>query len=143
MRAILAATALSLVATVAMAEDVITYDTDASFDDAAFALENAITNEGLVVDYVSHVGDMLNRTGEDVGSDVEIFAHANVYLFCSAVISRQVMEADPMNIVHCPYNIFVAERDGAVVYGHRDYPDGAMDVVEELLAKIVENAKEF
>ena len=37
-----------------------------AFDDATFAVENAIIGQGLVVDWVSHVGDMPNRTDVDV-----------------------------------------------------------------------------
>ncbi len=128
-------------ATATNAEEAVTYDFDGSFEDAAFAVETAIVGKGLVIDYVSHVGDMLNRTGADVGSDVMLFEKADIYIFCSAIVSRQVMEADPMNIVHCPYGIFVAERDGAVMIGHRDYPDGPMDAVEQLLAEIVSDAQ--
>jgi hypothetical protein len=82
---------------------------------------------------MSHVGEMLNRTGGDVGSDEMIFDDADIFLFCSAAISRRVMEADPMNIVHCPYSIFVAEMDGEVMIGHRSYPDGPMQEVEAML----------
>lgn len=116
---------------------------EGSFEDAAFALETAIVNRGLVVDHVSHVGEMLARTAADVGADEQLFAQADVYLFCSARISREVMEVDPMNIAHCPYGIFVAERDGAVVLGHRDYPEGAMQVVEDMLGEIVAEAAAF
>lgn len=116
---------------------------DGTFDDASFAVENTIIGRGLVIDFVSHVGDMLNRTGEDVGSGKQIFDQANVFLFCSAVVSRQVMEADPMNIQHCPYGIFVTDVDGEVMIGHRDYPDGPMDVVEALLQDIVSEARDF
>jgi hypothetical protein len=45
-----------------------------------------------------------------------------------------------MNIAHCPYGIFVAERDGAVMVGYRTYPDGPMEAVEDLLAGIVREA---
>lgn len=121
----------------ASAQDVITYDFDGSFDDGTFAVESAIIDRGLVIDFVSHVGDMLNRTGEDVGSDVEIFTNADIFLFCSAAVSRRVMEADPMNIVHCPYSIFVAETADGVIFGHRAYPDGAMQEVEALLDAII------
>ena len=38
-----------------------TYDFDGSFDDATFAVESAIVGAGLVIDYVSHTGEMLNR----------------------------------------------------------------------------------
>ena len=116
---------------------------DGSFDDATFAVETAIVGQGLVIDHVSHVGEMLERTRAAVGSDVVLFTQADVFLFCSAVTSRKVMEADPMNIVHCPYGIFVADRDGEVVIGHRTYPDGPMQEVQALLASIVADATEF
>ncbi|MGB7322417.1 MAG: DUF302 domain-containing protein [Albidovulum sp.] len=125
----------------AVADDVSTvYDFDGSFDDATFSVESAIVGKGLVIDYVSHVGEMLNRTGEDVGSDVKLFDAADVFLFCSAVLSREVMQADPMNIAHCPYGIFVADQDGQVVVGYRNYPDGPMQEVQALLDEIVREA---
>ncbi|PZX12809.1 uncharacterized protein (DUF302 family) [Palleronia aestuarii] len=122
------------------AQEVITYEYDGSMEDAAFGVDTAIVNRGLVVDFVSHVGDMLNRTGDDVGSDTKLFEAADAYLFCSAVVSRNVMEADPMNIAYCPYSVFVAERDGKVMVGYRTYPDGPMDEVEALLDEIAREA---
>jgi uncharacterized protein (DUF302 family) len=133
--------ALSLgLGSAAAAETAMVTPFDGSFDDATFAVESAIVGRGLVIDYVSHVGEMLERTGADVGSDKTIFKAADVFLFCSAVLSRKVMESDPMNIVHCPYGIFVAETDDGVVIGHRDYPEGPMDEVEALLSGIIEEA---
>ena len=140
--ALAAALALTL-ATPALAEGPVLHDFDGSFEDATFAVESAIVGQGLVIDYTSHVGDMLARTGADVGSDVKIFDAADIFLFCSAVVSRQVMEADPMNIQHCPYAIFVAEKDGKVQIGHRDYPEGPMDAVEQLLNSIATEATAF
>jgi uncharacterized protein (DUF302 family) len=122
------------------AQEAVTYPFDGSFDDAAFAVESAIVGRGLVIDFVSHVGDMLNRTGADVGSDVELFTAANVFVFCSAVVSRRVMEVNPMNLAHCPYGVFVAERDGAVMVGYRTYPAGEMQEVQALLDAIVQEA---
>lgn len=124
----------------AQAGDVVTRSYDGSFDDAAFAVESAILDRGLVIDFVSHVGDMLNRTGADVGSDKVLFKEADIFVFCSAVVSREVMEADPMNIAHCPYGVFVAETEDGVMVGHRTYPDGPMDKVETLLSAIVDEA---
>ena len=135
------AAACALWAGAALADgEAIVYDFEGSFDDATFGVESAIVGRGLVIDYISHTGEMLARTAEDVGSDVDIFDQADIFLFCSAVLSRKVMELDPMNIVHCPYAIFVAERDGKVTIGHRDYPDGPMDEVEALLDDIVREA---
>ena len=125
---------------VTAAEGIVTHPFDGTFDDATFAVETAIIGQGLVIDHVSHVGEMLNRTGADVGSDVEIFREADVFTFCSATVSRAVMEADPMNIGYCPNGIFVAETGDGVMIGYREYADGPMDMVEDLLAGIVKDA---
>lgn len=141
MRSFLLGSVLALTTSVASAEGTsTTYPYDGSFADAAFSVESAIVGKGLVIDYVSHVGEMLSRTGEDVGSDVKLFEEADIFVFCSAVLSRKVMEADPMNIAHCPYGIFVADREGQVVVGYRNYPDGPMQEVQALLDEIVQEA---
>ncbi|OAN73511.1 DUF302 domain-containing protein [Sulfitobacter sp. EhC04] len=123
-----------------LAQEAITYPFNGSFEDATFSVENAIVGQGLVIDYVSHTGEMLNRTAGDVGSETKLFDAADVFLFCSAVLSRKVMEADPMNIAHCPYGIFVADREGQVVVGYRSYPQGPMQEVQALLDEIVQEA---
>lgn len=129
--------------TAAAAQDMVTYSTTDSFDDVIFGLENAITDKGLLVDAVSHVGEMLERTRADVGSDVVLFRNADVISFCSAALSRKVMEADPMNIRFCPYDVFVAQTEADpdnVIIGYRTFPDGPMKEVEALLDEIVHSA---
>lgn len=137
--------AIALTATLAMpafAENgAITYETDDSFEDAIFALENAILDKGLVIDSVSHTGEMLERTKADVGGTVTLFEKADVYSFCSAALSRKVMEADPMNIRFCPYDIFVMQQPGAkVTVGFRTFPEGPMQEVQALLDGIARSA---
>ena len=95
--------ALNVTGPVAAQYPAITYAFDGSFEDATFSVESAILDAGLVIDYVSHTGEMLERTGQDLGSKVRIFDAADIFLFCSAVVSRRVMEANPMNVAHCPY----------------------------------------
>lgn len=124
----------------AAAQEATTYPFEGSFDDATFAVENAIIGQGLVIDWTSHVGEMLARTGADVGSDVTIFDNADIFMFCSAVVSRKVMEADPMNVAHCPYGIFVTDREGKVEIGYRNQPEGVMQEVQALLDGIVQDA---
>lgn len=140
MKSLATALIATAIGTATYAQEAVTYSFDGSYDDAAFAVESAIVGKGLVIDYISHVGEMLARTGADVGSDTKLFDNAQIFIFCSAVVSREVMEADPANIVHCPYGIYVAERDGSVTIGHRNYPDGPMDRVESLLKEIVTEA---
>ena len=131
------------VAISAQAQEMVTYTTDQSFDDVMFSLENAIIGEGLVIDATSHVGDMLERTKADVGSDKTIFLKADIYSFCSAAVSRKVMEADPMNIAYCPYNIFVAvspDQPDQTMIGYRAFPEGPMQEVQALLDSITRTA---
>ena len=135
--------AAASIATAANAADIVSYDTDQSFDDVVFGLESAILDAGLVVDHVSHTGDMLERTKADVGSDVTLFLHADIFSFCSAKVSREVMEADPMNVVFCPYDIFVIVRPDTpdtTTIGFRSYPEGAMKTVEAMLDGIARSS---
>jgi uncharacterized protein (DUF302 family) len=124
------------------AQEAVVYDYDGSFDDATFSVEDAIVSKGLVIDYISHTGEMLKRTGDDLGTTKEIFKDADIFLFCSAVLSRKVMEINPMNIVHCPYTIFVFENQDGVKIGFNKYPEGEMQQVQVLLDGIVQSALE-
>lgn len=135
--------ALVFAASSVAAQDMISYTTSESFDDVAFGVESAIVDRGLVVDHVSHVGDMLERTRADVGSDKVLFTNAQVFSFCSASLSRKVMEADPMNIAFCPYGVIVAEladKPGEVFVGYRKFPEGPMQDVQALLDEISREA---
>ncbi len=124
------------------ATEAITYPSEYDFDDTTFAVESAILDAGLVIDFTSHTGDMLERTRETIGSDIVLFEHADIFNFCSASLSRKVMEADIMNVVHCPYRIFVMQKGGSndVVVGFKSMPDGAMKEVEAFLDAIVKDA---
>ena len=141
----IALAALALIATGQAAADdraAVAYEFNGSYEDATFAVENAIVNQGLVVDTVSHVGEMLARTKDDVGGTEDLFEAADLYQFCSAALSRKVMEADPLNIAHCPYRIFVTQKDGKVSVGYLVMPEGPMKEVEALLDKIAREAVE-
>lgn len=120
-----ALSALAPLAPMAAAQELRTYRKAASFEDVKFDLENAITNRGLVIDFKGNVGGMLERTGKDVGSTKPIYAKAEYYSFCSARLSREMMEADPRNIAFCPFVLFVyetADKSGETVVGFRPMP---------------------
>ena len=138
-----AAALLMLSATAGLAQGPVLYETEGDFADIAGAVEDAIINAGLVIDNTSHVGAMLNRTKADVGGEKDIYTEADVFSFCSAVVSRKVMERDPHNIQSCPYGIFVyelADAPGKIVVGHRDYAAEDLPEVQDLVACIVDNA---
>ena len=77
------------------------------FDDVRERVVMAIESRGLVLNYTAKIGNMLERTGKDVGSERKVYGKAELLEFCSAIISRRMMEADPRNIVYCPYAIAV------------------------------------
>lgn len=123
--------------------EMITRTVDGTFEDVAFGVESAIIGRGLVIDYVSHVGDMLERTRADVGGTATLFSAANIYQFCSASLSRKMMEADLANIRFCPYGVVVVatpDAPGKVTLGYNTMPEGAMQEVQALLAEIVAEA---
>lgn len=131
--------------TITLAQSVTTYEFNGSYEDAVFYVEDAIIGRGLVVDWISHISEMLDRTATDVGSTTVIYENAQTFLFCSASLSRKMMEADPMNIGYCPYGIFVAEiadGSGRVLVGYRNQPEGVMQEVQVLLDEIVQVAIE-
>lgn len=110
----------------------------------------AITARGIRINNISHIGDMLARTGKDLGAKKQVFDKAEAFEFCSATVSRATMEADPHNIVFCPYIIAVyslpGDKDTTYVAFRRPTLVGseasraALQRVEDLLTGIVEEA---
>jgi len=125
------------------------FSTEADYADVREDLELAITDRGMIINNVSHIGKMLARTGKALGATKQIFGEAEALEFCSSVISRKMMEADPHNIVFCPYIIMVytlpAEKNRVYVAYRRPLPVGSsaskqsLQVVEKLLQGIVED----
>jgi len=123
----------------AAAQEIRTYSKKADYDDVRFELTNAIINRGLVIDSTGQIGEMLERTGADVGSDKPIYKAAEFFTFCSAKLSRQMMEADPRNIAFCPYVMFIYEsvgEPGVVVVGYRRPSGSGSSETQAALAEI-------
>lgn len=88
------------------------YTVEGKFEDVRMDIEMAITGRGMVINNVSHIGNMLARTGKDLGADKQIFQKAEALEFCSATVSRRMMETDPHNIIFCPYIIAIYTLPG-------------------------------
>lgn len=150
---VMLAAVVALSATVAYAEDnaSVSYSVSASFEDVVFELENAIVDEGLVIDYRGHVNSMLERTSETVGSDVKSpYIDATYMQFCSAALTHAAVAADAENLSICPYVVFAYElrsAPGTVIAGYRRPVAGSSDAskaaladIEALLDKVVRSA---
>ena len=132
----------------AAGDDVEKRTTNEAYEDVVQAAQDAIINRGYVIDYHGHIGDMLERTASDVGARTQLYKSAEFFTFCSAVLSREVMESDIGDIAYCPYVVFVyeaAEGESGVTVGFRRLPEGGVrDKVNKLLSEIVaEAAKGF
>lgn len=115
----------------------------ANFGEVRDAVTMAIENRGMVINLVSHIGEMLERTGADIGASRQLYGQAEIVEFCSAKLSRQMMEADPHNIVLCPFAISIYTlpgTPGTVWLGYRKPRGVSAAVVEKLLADIVAEA---
>ncbi|MGB3391803.1 MAG: DUF302 domain-containing protein [Pseudaminobacter sp.] len=148
MRSLILAAFIGLAAMVALPafarDDVTKYTSQAPFADVAADLADAIVNRGYKIDYHGFIGEMLQRTAEDVGASTQLYRNAEIFQFCSAVVSRAVMEENIENIAFCPYVLFVYEAEaeaGTVNVGFRRLPDGeGRDAVNTLLDEIVKEA---
>lgn len=125
--------------TLALAQELRTYSKVAPYADVKFELETAIVGKGLNIGETGAIGRMLERTGPDVGSTTPIFKNAEFITFCSARLSRRMMEADPANIGFCPYVIFIYEavgKPGETVVGYRRPPLNGSEPSRKALADI-------
>jgi uncharacterized protein (DUF302 family) len=78
-----------------------------AYQDIRDNLQMAIEGKGLKITNTNHIADMLERTGKDIGETRKVYENAEQFEFCSATISRHMMEADPHSIVMCPYSVVV------------------------------------
>lgn len=141
---------LAATSAAAQSDAVVEVKARGSFDDVKQMLVLTIENRGLVVNHESQVGQMLERTGRDIGASKRIYEKAELVEFCSANLSRQVMEADPRLLAFCPFGIGIytlPDEPGTVhlVY-RRPRLDGdgkaaqALKQVDQLLHDIVQEA---
>ena len=132
-------------------EPVVIRSVIADYDQVWDDLTMALTSRGLVISSVSHVGEMLERTGKALNQNTKIFARANVMEFCSAVISRKMMEANPHYIAFCPYQIMVyslPEEPEKIYLGYRRliwagvHDRKVLQAVETLLSGLIDEVVE-
>lgn len=115
------------------------------FADVRDAVVMAIERRGLVVNSISRLGEMLQRTAADLGATKQVYVQAEIVEFCSARFSRQMLEADPHDIVLCPFTIAIYTlpgETGGTWVAYRRPPPAVAAIVEPLLAGIVAEAGE-
>lgn len=122
------------------------YKIKGSYDDVRVDLDYAITGLGIKVNGVSHIASMLERTGKDIGRTKKMYDHAEAIQFCSATLSRNMMEADPMNIAFCPYIIYIfsfPNEKNAVYIGYRKLPELSSVASKKAVAAIIKTYEDI
>lgn len=133
-------------------EDVRQYQTQGEFADVKEFLLQSIAGRGIKISGTSYISKMLNRTREAVGGEKQIFENAEAIGFCSATLSRQMMESNPHHIVFCPYTIVIyelAQRPGTIFIAYRrpfyrdaSFNDKTLDEIDNLMSSIIAEAVE-
>ncbi|NND91868.1 MAG: hypothetical protein HKN42_13490 [Granulosicoccus sp.] len=121
------------------------------FDVVVADLQDAIVNQGLVVDFVGHSGDMLERTAEALETESPLSA-AQYINFCSAKLTHAAIAASPENMAICPYVVFayqVKSEPDTVYLGFRrpagatgEASEQALADIESLMQALVDEATE-
>ncbi|HUW29226.1 MAG TPA: DUF302 domain-containing protein [Sulfuriferula sp.] len=85
----------------------VVYTTHGDFEFIRDAVAAAVEGQGLKINHFNKISAMLDNTAAAVGDTKKIYLNAEQMEFCSATISRQMMEADPHSVAMCPYIISV------------------------------------
>lgn len=140
---------LALSGAPASAGEAVLYESDNSFEDVLDALKLGIEERGLYINNVMNMGEMLARTGKDLGAGEVIFTRAESVEFCSAVLSRQMTAEEPGRVINCPFIIAVytlPDRPDVTFVAHRAIPESetagspAMQAVAAMLKELAEAA---
>lgn len=119
------------------------YESESDFETVLEGAKMAIQERGMYINNVMHMGEMLERTGKDLGMDQKIYEKAESIEFCSAVLSRKMTAEDPGRIVNCPFilAIYVLPEEPDKTYvAHRTV--AAQEIQSsEIMAEIAEMLK--
>jgi hypothetical protein len=126
------------------AEPYAVYESESEFEIVMEGAKAAIQEKGMYINNVMHIGEMLARTGKDLGLGGEIYGRAESIEFCSAVLSRKMAEEVPSRIVNCPFILAVytlSDQEGKTFVAHRAIPE--QEVADsEVMAEVAEMLKE-
>lgn len=127
----------------------VVFKAQGAFEDVRDLVQASIEGKGLKINHTNQIAGMLERTGKDLGATKQVYGHGEQFEFCSATISRAMMEADPHAIVMCPYivSVYTIPGDKTVYIAYRKPAatknpalKKALAEVEKLLTEIIQDA---
>ncbi|MEQ1612712.1 MAG: DUF302 domain-containing protein [Hyphomicrobiaceae bacterium] len=127
-------------ATVAAADDMRMFvKRGTAYEDVQLDLQTAIEAKGLKIGAVGDLGDMLARTAKDLDIEAPVYQSAHYLQFCSAVFAHRLTAADPRNLGHCPFLMFIYEtvaKPGEVVVGYRPFVRSGTTATRAVLTEV-------
>jgi uncharacterized protein (DUF302 family) len=124
------------------------YEVESAFELARDDLVSAIKARGMVISYIAHAKDMLDRTADAIGVSIPAYkTGAEIVLFCKSDISHRLTQANPHYIGLCPYAISVydiQDAEGKVFFNYRKLPKDIKESaeIEAMLKSIIEEVIE-
>lgn len=114
------------------------FKTRGTFQDVRDALQIAIEGKGLKINHTNRIAEMLDRTGKDLGTTRQVYVEGEQFEFCSAALSRRMMEADPHAMLMCPYivSVYTLPKDGHVYIAYRKPAGGKSPALKQALAEV-------
>ena len=108
-------------------------------------VQYAIEGKGLKINTTHKIADMLDRTGKDLGKTTRVYENAEQFDFCSADVSRRMMEADPHAIAMCPYliSVYKLPKDKHVYIAYRKPAVTKNPALKKALADVEKMMKEI
>lgn len=127
----------------------VVFKAQGKYGDVRDQVQTSIEGKGLKINHTNQIAGMLERTGKDIGATKQVYENGEQFEFCSAKISREMMEADPHAIVMCPYiiSVYTIPGDKTVYIAYRKPGPAkapalkkALGDVEKLLTEIIKDA---
>jgi uncharacterized protein (DUF302 family) len=151
MKRIFAVCALLCLPLTALAADgyAVLFKTQGTFQEVRDSVQMAIEGKGLKINHTNLIAEMLERTGKDIGASRQVYANGEQFEFCSATVSRKMMEADPHAMAMCPYiiSVYTLPDDKHVYIAYRKPPatqnlalKKALAEVEKMITEIIREA---
>lgn len=109
-----------------------------SYQEVRDQVQSAIEGKGLKINNMHKIAEMLDRTGKDIGATKQVYENAEQFDFCSAEISRKMMEADPHAIAMCPYliSVYKLPKDMHVYISYRRPATTKNPALKKVLAEV-------
>lgn len=119
------------------------YTSESGFSDVMEGVKMAIEERGMYINNVMNIGEMLERTGKDLGAEEQLFTRAESFEFCSAGLSREMSGENPAHVVNCPFimTVYTLPNEPDTTYVvHREIPADQI-AASPAMAKVAEMLK--